>query len=265
MTVRIRTGSTTPWAVRAWHVLAGFCARDWALHFRSPLSVVGTLAGPLLLLVAVGIGLGGSVAPGQQENILALIVPGLCAMSALLVASQRSVAVFHDRSSGLIDEIVTGPVSRPVVVVAQALSSATLATVHGLVMLVLAVVLGAGSLPGSPVAFTAAIAAFALLSSSLCNAMAYGASKPGTIQSLLNLVINPLFFLSGALYDVTTTVVPVRVLALVNPLHYAVRLIQAAYAETPPDGALSTAGALAVVVAVVVACWAMAVRFSRRG
>lgn len=256
---------TSPSAfIRQWNVLAGFCARDWSLHFRSPLVVVGTLTGPLLLLVAIGIGLGGSVTSGQQNNILDVIVPGLCAMSTLLVASQRSIAVFHDRSTGLIDEIVAGPVSRSAVIVAQTVSSASLATIHGLAMLLLTIALGTGSVPENLLAFAGSIAAFAVMSSVLCNAMAHGATKPGTIQSLLNLVVNPLFFLSGALYDVAGTAPVVRFLGLIDPLHYGVRLLQSAYGTSAPASLSQIGVSVTVIVAVSLFGTAAAVRFSRR-
>lgn len=250
--------------VRQWNVLAGFCARDWSLHFRSPLVVVGTLTGPLLLLVAVGIGLGGSVTSGQQNNILGVIVPGLCAMSTLLVASQRSIAVFHDRSTGLIDEIVAGPVSRLAVIIAQSVSSASLAAVHGLIMLLLTIALGAGSVPDNLPAFVGSLALFAVMSSVLCNAMAHGATKPGTIQSLLNLVVNPMFFLSGALYDVAGTAPAVRLLALIDPLHYGVRLLQSAYGTVAPASPAQLGFSIAVIIGVCLLGTVAAVRFSRR-
>jgi hypothetical protein len=91
-------------AIRAGHVASAYCQRDWRVHLRSPLAIGGMLAGPLLLLLAIGIGLGSAIGGGAQHQILKVIVPGLVGMGVVLATSQRSIAVFSDRTSGLTDD-----------------------------------------------------------------------------------------------------------------------------------------------------------------
>jgi ABC-2 type transport system permease protein len=215
--------------LRAGHVASAYCQRDWRVHLRSPLAIGGMLAGPLLLLLAIGIGLGSAIGGGAQNQILKVIVPGLVGMGVVLATSQRSIAVFSDRMTGLTDEIVAGPVTVRTIVLAQALSSTTIATLQGLAVFVIAAVLGLADVPAHWLIFLIALVAFAFACAATCNAMGLLARRPGSIQALLNLVVNPLFFLSGALFNVSATATPIRVIALLNPLHYGVRLLQDAY------------------------------------
>lgn len=227
-------------AGRSRHVVEAYCQRDWRVHLRSPLAIGGTLAGPLLLLLAVGVGLGSAIGGGTEDQILKVIVPGLAGMGAVLAASQRSIAVFSDRAAGLTDEIVAGPVTAATIVVAQAVSSTTIATLNGAAVFGIAAVLGLATVPAHWPLFVAALVAFAFACAASCNAMGLLARRPGSIQALLNLVVNPLFFLSGALFKVSAAAMPLRVIALVNPLAYGVRILQDAY----DPGSINVAHAL---------------------
>jgi ABC-2 type transport system permease protein len=242
-------------------VLTAYWQRDWRVHLRSPLAITGTLAGPLLLLLAIGVGLGSAIGAGTQQQILTVIVPGLAAMGAILVASQRSVAVFTDRASGLTDEILAGPVNASTIVAAQSIVSAGIATVQGLAVYGMSVALGLASAPAHWVMFLGALLAIALMSSATCTCLALLARRPGTIQALLNLVVNPLFFLSGALFDVDASAPPMRIIALLNPLYYGVRLLQDAYRPGDIDAWASAVSvavlAGTVVVAIAVGAWSL--------
>lgn len=249
--------------MRARHVVGAYCQRDWRVHLRSPLAIGGMLAGPLLLMLAIGVGLGSAIGGGTEHQILRLIVPGLAGMGAVLATSQRSIAVFSDRVTGLTDEIVAGPVTVRTIVLAQALSSTTIASLQALVVLAFAAAFGLAIVPAHWLVFIAALVAFAFTSAVSCNAMGLLARRPGSIQALLNLVVNPLFFLSGALFDVNSTAMPIRVIALANPIHYGIRLLQDAY----DPGGLDYAGVLisvAVLIGVAVIALLVSARSLRR-
>jgi ABC-2 type transport system permease protein len=250
-------------AIRAGHVASAYCQRDWRVHLRSPLAIGGMLAGPLLLLLAIGIGLGSAIGGGAQHQILEVIVPGLVGMGVVLATSQRSIAVFSDRTSGLTDEIVAGPVTVRIIVLAQTLSSTTIATLQGLAVFALAAMLGLAVVPAHWLVFLIALVAFAFACAATCNAMGLMARRPGSIQALLNLVVNPLFFLSGALFDVSATATPIRVIALLNPFHYGVRLLQDAYNPGGLDLALVLQSA-AVLIGVAIVALLVSARSLRR-
>jgi ABC-2 type transport system permease protein len=250
-------------AIRAGHVASAYCQRDWRVHLRSPLAIGGMLAGPLLLLLAIGIGLGSAIGGGAQHQILKVIVPGLVGMGVVLATSQRSIAVFSDRTSGLTDEIVAGPVTVRIIVLAQTLSSTTIATLQGLAVFALAAMLGLAVVPAHWLVFLIALVAFAFACAATCNAMGLMARRPGSIQALLNLVVNPLFFLSGALFDVSATATPIRVIALLNPFHYGVRLLQDAYNPGGLELALVPQSA-AVLIGVAIVALLVSARSLRR-
>lgn len=248
---------------RWWSVIAGHCQRHWRVHLRSPLVISGTLLGPTLLLIAIGVGLASTMTGAMREQILGLVVPGLAAMGALLAASQHGIGVNHDRNGGLIDEVLAGPVTASTVVAAHAASTTVVATLHGLAVFLVAAAVGLAKPPASWIAFVAALALFSLACSVGTNAVGLLARKPGSIQAALNLVINPMFFLSGALFDVSVTPRPVQALAAVNPVRYGVDLLQAAY-----SGGELTFGhlllALGVLTAGIVLFWVVSVASLRR-
>lgn len=233
---------------RRWSVIAGHCRRHWRVHLRSPLVISGTLLGPVLLLIAIGVGLGSTMTGAMREDILGLIVPGLAAMGALLAASQHGIGVNNDRNGGLVDEVLAGPVSASTVVVAHAVSTTVVATLHGLAVFLVAAAVGLAETPANWVGFIAALAAFSLACSVGANAIGFLARQPGSIQAALNLVINPMFFLSGALFDISVTPRLVQALAAVNPVRYGVDLLQAAYSgQGLPIGRLILALAVLAV------------------
>ncbi len=250
-------------AIRAGNVVAAYCQRDWRVHLRSPLAIGGMLAGPLLLLLAIGVGLGSAIGGGTQDQILKVIVPGLAGMGAVLATSQRSIAVFSDRATGLTDEIVAGPVTVRTIVLAQTLSSTTIATLQALAVFAIASVFGLTDVPAHWLVFLISLVAFAFACAATCNAMGLLARRPGSIQALLNLVVNPLFFLSGALFNVSATATPIRVIALLNPFHYGVRLLQEGY----DPGGLDLGHLLqsaAVLIGIAVLALAVSARSLRR-
>lgn len=248
---------------RMWNVLVGYCLRDWRVHLRSPLVIGGTLAGPLLLLLAIGIGLGSAIGARTEHQILTVIVPGLAAMGVVLVCSQRSITVFTDRATGLTDEILAGPVNASTIVFAQTISSTVIAMLQALAVYGISAILGLAVMPAHRVAFIASLFAFAFACAASCSAMGLLARRPGSIQALLNLVVNPLFFLSGALFDVDTTATPMRVVALLNPFHYGVYLLQSAY-SAHGIGLWQSGQSVAVLVVIAVAAIVAGTRSLRR-
>jgi ABC-2 type transport system permease protein len=240
-------------AARLLRCVAGHFQRNWRLHRRSPLVITGTLAGPLLLLLAVGVGLTASLPEHHRTELVDLIVPGLTAMAVLLVASQHSVRAYGDRASGLTAELLAGPASRMSIVVGQAVATTVVAMTHAVVVFLVAVGLGLGGMPASWPAFLAVLLALSLACATGCTALGLAMRQPGAIQASLNLVVNPMFFLSGALFPIAQAPTGVQVVARVNPLHYPVVLLQEAYGGAGLLDTPTTLLAVAVLAATVAA------------
>lgn len=203
--------------------------RDLIRFRRSYSQLSGAMAGPILLLLAIGLGVGS--AASLSTEIATVLVPGLAGMVVLLVASSQSIELCIDRQSGLIRETLVGPGRNWMPVVARMLSAALVGLFLAPSILLVAASIGLGRVPEQPVSFVLGLAAFAAFSSCLTVALATRADHPGQLGGYLNLITNPMFFLSGALFEVDGAPELLRWLVGVNPMHHAIRLAQHGYVD----------------------------------
>ena len=183
------------------------------IRFRTDrLRAVTALIQPILFLFVLGTGLsslaGGSMPPGVSFKTF--IYPGVLAMSVLFTAIFSAASIVWDREFGFLREILVAPVSRASIVIGKCLGGATIATFQGIVFLILA---GFADVPYNPVLIVTLIGELLLLSFTLT---AFGVMMAARIKqfqafmALTQMLVMPLFFLSGALYPLTYIVGPMR-------------------------------------------------------
>jgi ABC-2 type transport system permease protein len=191
---------------------------------RDRLRAVTSLIQPLLFLLILGTGLSslarGAMPPGV--NFQTFIYPGVLAMSVLFTAIFSAASIVWDREFGFLREMLVAPVSRASIVVGKCLGGATIATFQGLVMLALA---GIAGVPYDPVLMLTLTGEMLLLSFTLT---AFGVMMAARItqfqafMALTQMLVMPLFFLSGALYPLQGLPGWLSVLTRIDPLTYIV-------------------------------------------
>jgi daunorubicin resistance ABC transporter membrane protein len=191
---------------------------------RDKLRAITSLIQPLLFLLVLGTGLSslakGSMPPGVSFK--AFIFPGVLAMSVLFTAIFSAASIVWDREFGFLREMLVAPVSRSAIVTGKILGGATIATFQGLVMLALA---GLADVPYNPVLFLILVGELLLLAFTLT---AFGVMMAARItqfqafMALTQMLVMPLFFLSGALYPLTGLPGWLSVLTRIDPLTYVV-------------------------------------------
>ena len=210
---------------------------------RDRLRAITSLVQPLLFLLVLGTGLSslarGSMPP--EVNFKTFIYPGVLAMSVLFTAIFSAASIVWDREFGFLREMLVAPVSRAAIVVGKCLGGATIATVQGIVMLVLA---GLAGVPYHPVLLLTLVGEMLLLSFTLTAFGVMMAARITQIQSfmaLTQMLVMPLFFLSGALYPLHGLPGWLSVLTRVDPLTYVVGPMRhAVFSHLPlPPQALS--------------------------
>jgi ABC-2 type transport system permease protein len=150
------------------------------------------------------------------------IYPGVLAMSVLFTAIFSAASIVWDREFGFLREMLVAPVSRAAIVIGKCLGGATIATFQGLVILALA---GVAHVPYNPVLFLTLIGELLLLSFTIT---AFGVMMAARItqfqafMALTQMLVLPLFFLSGALYPLNGLPGWLSVLTRIDPLTYAV-------------------------------------------
>jgi ABC-2 type transport system permease protein len=191
---------------------------------RDRLRAVTSLIQPLLFLLVLGTGLSslakGSMPPGVSFK--AFIYPGVLAMSVMFTAIFSAASIVWDREFGFLREMLVAPVSRSAIVIGKCLGGATIATLQGIVMLALA---GLADVPYDPVLMITLVGELLLLAFALT---AFGVMMAARItqfqafMALTQMLVMPLFFLSGALYPLTGLPAWLSVLTRIDPLTYVV-------------------------------------------
>jgi ABC-2 type transport system permease protein len=191
---------------------------------RDRLRAITSLIQPLLFLLVLGTGLSslakGSMPPGVSFK--AFIYPGVLAMSVMFTAIFSAASIVWDREFGFLREMLVAPVSRSAIVIGKILGGATIATFQGIVMLALA---GLADVPYNPVLMITLVGELLLLAFTLT---AFGVMMAARItqfqafMALTQMLVMPLFFLSGALYPLTGLPGWLSVLTRIDPLTYVV-------------------------------------------
>jgi ABC-2 type transport system permease protein len=203
----------------------GIVWRRELIRFRADrLRAVTSLIQPVLFLFVLGTGLSslaGRAMPGDV-NFRTFIYPGVLAMSVLFTAIFSAASIVWDREFGFLREMLVAPVSRAALVIGKSFGGATVATVQGVVMLALA---GFAGVPYSLGLMATLIGELLLLSFTLT---AFGVMMAARIKqmqafmALTQMLVMPLFFLSGALYPLSNLPAWLTVLTRIDPLTYIV-------------------------------------------
>ncbi len=147
---------------------------------------------------------------------------GVLAMSVLFTAIFSAASIVWDREFGFLREMLVAPVSRAAIVIGKCLGGATVATFQGIVILALA---GLAGVPYDPILFLTVIGELLLLSFTLTAFGVMMAARIKQIQAfmaLTQMLVMPLFFLSGALYPLNGLPAWLTVLTRFDPLTYVV-------------------------------------------
>ena len=200
--------------------------RDVIRFWRDRARLVASLAQPLLYLVIFGSGLssalGGGVAAAGGVSYTQFIYPGIISMSVLFSAIFGGMSIVWDREFGFMKELLVAPIERTAVAIGKTFGSATQSLVQAVILLVLAPFVG--------VTFTVA-SFFELLG--LMIVLAFGLSAFGVaigsrmksmqgFQMVMNFLMMPMFFLSGALFPLVGLPLWMTVLTRLDPASYGI-------------------------------------------
>jgi ABC-2 type transport system permease protein len=255
------------WLVRNARTVEMVCRREIIRFTRMPTRIVTGLAQPILFLVVLGAGIeplvGNSAADGVDFQ--QYILPGVLAMSVLFSAFFSSVSIVWDREFGFLREMLVAPVSRTGIVIGKLLGSALVAVGQGIILLVAAPFLGVdlGVLDFLAVFLLMLLLAFSLTAFGIL--IASRMQRMESFQMVMALVINPMLFLSGAIFPINDLPEWLKVLTRLNPVTYGVDPIRRVML---PDAQPLTIGSwvvpiwfdVLVVTAVGMICLAFAVR-----
>ena len=191
--------------------------------------MVGALGQPLLFLFALGYGFGSVFQKAGQGNYVQFLVPGIIAMTVLFTSMFNGIEIIWDRQFGFLKETLVAPVPRFSIVIGRTLGGATIAVFQGLIVLLLSFL--AGFRPEGSLGIPIAIGFMFLLSlvfTALGTAIASVLEDMQGFQPIMSLLVQPLFFLSGALFPLRGLPKVLGYITTVNPLSYGVDAVRGA-------------------------------------
>ena len=223
-------------------------------YFRSRSRIIGSLGQPLLFLVALGFGLGPIFQKAGQGSYLEFIGPGIIAMSILFTALFSGIEIIWDRQFGFLKETLVAPVARWQIMFGRTLGGATVAVLQGVIVLILATIIGfrPHQLTMLPMAFLFMFL-ISLLFTALGTAIASVLEDMQGFQLIMNFLVMPLFFLSGALFPLQGVPGLLQTIASLDPLSYGVDGIRGTLVRGFHFGLGTDLAVLSIAVAILIA------------
>jgi ABC-2 type transport system permease protein len=206
----------------------------WVIAYRDLLRfiqdrprLIGSFAMPLLFLVIFGAGFNrviGALAPGV--DFVQFMYPGIVAMTVLMGSLMSGLSIVWDREFGFLREVLVAPLSRTGIVLGKAAGSAVIAIGQGLILLVLAPIIGVQLDFMLVLKLIPLLLIISVSLSGLGILMASRMRSQQGFQMLMQVIITPLIFLSGVFFPINNVPVWLEVVSKFNPLTYGVDAIR---------------------------------------
>ena len=197
--------------------------REIKRYSRSPVQVVVSLGQPMLYLLILGFGLGPVFQKAGRGSYLQFVAPGVIGMTVLFSSVFSGVGLLWDRQFGFLKETLVAPVPRTRIMFGRTLGGATVAVIQGTLVMIICMI--AGFRPASiwqiPVAFVFMLL-IAMVFGALGTAIGSVLKDMQGFQLIMNFLIMPIFFLSGALFPLAGLPLALTILTSVDPLAYGI-------------------------------------------
>jgi ABC-2 type transport system permease protein len=198
-------------------------------YWRSKARMLGSLAQPLLFLVALGFGFGPIFQKAGGGDYMEFLAPGIIAMSILFTAMFNGIEIIWDRQFGFLKETLVAPVSRYKIMFGRTLGGATVAFFQGVIVFLISLLIGF-HVTNVSMLLVAFVFMFliAMLFTAFGTAVASRLEDMQAFPLIINFIIMPLFFLSGALFPLDSLPATLSIITKLNPLSYGVDGIRGA-------------------------------------
>lgn len=197
--------------------------RQLKRYVRSRARMISALAQPLLFLVAFGFGFGPIYAAAGEGDYINFLAPGIIAMTVIFTAMFNGIELIWDRQFGFLKETLVAPVSRFSILLGRTLGGATVATIQGCIVFLITLLMGFR--PNNWALLPLALLLIFLTSLLFTTFGTIVASFLEDMQAfplIMNFLVMPLFFLSGALFPLEGLPKGVALVSYFNPLSYGV-------------------------------------------
>ena len=197
--------------------------RDLIRFANDRIRIISSLIQPLLFLFVMGSGLERLSAPGTHGvNFKTFIYPGILCIAVMFTAMFSAASIVWDREFGFLREMMVAPVRRSSIVIGKCLGGATVASTQGIIMILLA------PLVGVPYNVLLILGIFSLQLALAFTVTAFGVMIAVRIKQMqsffgvMQMIVLPMFFISGALFPASGLPRWLEILNRIDPITYAV-------------------------------------------
>ena len=228
--------------------------RELKRYVRSRAQIIASLAQPMLYLLVLGFGLGPVFQQSGNGSYIQFVAPGVVGMSILFTAVFSGIGLLFDRQFGFLKETLVAPVPRIIVMIGRTLGGATVAMIQGTLILVVCVIAGF-----RPVNWTTVPLAFVFMALTAIVFCGLGTAIGSLLQDMqgfqliMNFIVMPIFFLSGALFPLTNLPKILDIATKLDPLSYGVDGLRGALIGITHYGLVTNVSALGFAAVLFVA------------
>lgn len=228
--------------------------REVRRYLRSRVQMIASLAQPMMYLLILGFGLGPVFASAGQGSYIQFVAPGVVGMSVLFSSVFSGVGLLWDRQFGFLRETLVAPVPRAYIMIGRTLGAATVAVMQGSLVFTICII--AGFRPAEWLAVPVALCFMLLIATvfaALGTAIGSVLKDMQGFQIIMNFLVMPIFFLSGALYPLKNLPFALSILTRLDPLSYGIDGLRGALIATTHFSLPLDAAVLAVSATVFLA------------
>ncbi len=200
--------------------------RDLVRFRRQPTRLYGSIVRSIVWLFALGLGLRQSFVPVSGMNYTQFIFPGVISMALIFASLQSAISVIWDREFGFLKEVMVAPIPRSSLLLGKALGGASTSTLQGIVVMAFAPLAGVHLTIISVVTAVALMFLTSIAMTSMGLAIAVRMTDFEGFGSLQNMVVMPMYLLSGAMFPTHGLPLWLNAVLVANPLSYGVSAIR---------------------------------------
>jgi ABC-2 type transport system permease protein len=225
--------------------------REIKRYSRSRAQVIASLGQPLLYLLALGFGLGPIFEKAGQGSYLQFVAPGVIGMSVLFSSIFSGIGLLWDRQFGFLKETLVAPVPRLHIMIGRTLGGATVSMIQGSLVIILCLIAGfrpqhISSLPMAMLFMAFIAIVFAAMGTTIGSRL----QNMQGFQLIMNFLVMPIYFLSGALYPLNNLPIGLRIATRIDPLTYGIDGLRGAFVGVSHFGTATNVGIMSAVAVI---------------
>jgi len=214
--------------------------RDILRFWHDRIRLMGAITFPLLFLFVFGSGLSARLGSlGSGVNFVQFMYPGIIGMTVLMSSFTAGISVVWDREFGFLKEVLVAPINRGSVAIGKTLGSATIALAQGVLIMLLAPLIGVSFSVWSILTVLPLMLLLAIIMGSLGVLIATRIRSMEAFQAVMQMLLFPIIFLSGVFFPLDGLPSWMNVIVKLNPATYGIASIRQVILGSSTDTAFS--------------------------